>query len=85
MSAFQYLSGELNSGKRGRGAENKHPFVTAVATDESGCPGYSVIKLLSGFTKLVITQWVNQRLQPGTGWLKARKAVGHSTIPTRDK
>lgn len=60
-----YLGGEHNGGKRGRGSENKRPFVIAVATDESGRPGYAVIEPLSGFTKAAITQWAKQRLQPG--------------------
>jgi transposase-like protein len=80
-----YLGGERNGGKRGRGSENKRPFVIAVATDEAGRPGFAVIEPLSGFTKLAITQWANQRLQPGaevnSDGLKAFGAVaslGHS-------
>lgn len=80
-----YLGGEHNGGKRGRGSENKRPFVIAVATDKSGRPGYAVIEPLSGFTKDAITQWAKQRLQAdaevNSDGLKAFNAVaslGHS-------
>ena len=59
-----YLGGERNGGKRGRGSENKRPFVVAVATDESNRPGYVVIEPVAGFTKAAITAWAKQRLQP---------------------
>ena len=60
-----YLGGERHGGKRGRGSENKRPFVIAVATDESDRPGYAVIEPVSGFTKAAITEWASRRLQPG--------------------
>ena len=60
-----YLGGERNGGKRGRGSENKRPFVIAVATDEKDRPGYAVIEPVAGFTKAAITEWAKQRLQPG--------------------
>ena len=60
-----YLGGERNGGKRGRGSENKRPFVIAVATDEGDRPGYAVIEPVDGFTQDAITQWAERRLQPG--------------------
>ncbi len=60
-----YLGGERTGGKRGRGSENKRPFVIAVATDEKGRPGYAVIEPVTGFTKNAITEWAKRRLQPG--------------------
>jgi len=60
-----YLGGERNGGKRGRGSENKRPFVIAVATDERDRPGYAVIEPVDGFTKAAITEWAERRLQPG--------------------
>ncbi len=80
-----YLGGERNGGKRGRGSENKRPFVVAVATDESDRPGYAVIEPVAGFTKAAITEWAKQRLQPGaeiySDGLKAfavMASLGHS-------
>ena len=58
-----YLGGEHNGGKRGRGSENKRPFVIAVATDAADRPGYAVIEPISGFTKAAITEWAERRLQ----------------------
>ena len=59
-----YLGGERNGGKRGRGSENKRPFVVAVATDEKDRPGYAVIEPVKGFTKAAIIEWAERRLQP---------------------
>jgi hypothetical protein len=60
-----YLGGERKGGKRGRGSENKRPFVIAVATDEPDRPGYAVIEPVDGLTKVAITEWAMRRLQPG--------------------
>ena len=60
-----YLGGERNGGKRGRGSENKRPFVIAVATDERARPGYAVIEPVAGFTSNAITDWAQRHLQPG--------------------
>jgi len=60
-----YLGGERTGGKRGRGSENKRPFVIAVATHEKGRPGYAVMEPVAGFTKNAITEWAKRRLQPG--------------------
>lgn len=60
-----YLGGERTGGKRGRGSENKRPFVIAVATNEKGHPDYAVIEPVPGFTKIAITEWAKRRLQPG--------------------
>ena len=59
-----YLGGERNGGKRGRGSENKRPFVVAVATDEDGHPGMAVFEPVSGFTKDAMTDWFTRRLAP---------------------
>ncbi len=55
----------VRGGKRGRGSENKRPFVIAVATDEPDRPGYTVIEPVDGLTKVAITEWAKRRLQPG--------------------
>ena len=44
------LGGERNGGKRGRGSENKLPFVIAVETTDEGHPRQAVITPLPGFT-----------------------------------
>lgn len=59
-----YLGGERNGGKRGRGSENKRPFVVAVATDEKGYPGMAVFEAVSGFTKSAMGEWFSRRLTP---------------------
>ena len=51
-----YLGGERNGGKRGRGSDNKRPFVIAVATDVRVRPVYVVIEPVDGFTQDSITQ-----------------------------
>jgi hypothetical protein len=82
-----YLGGERNGGKRGRGSENKRPFVLAVATDEADRPGYAVIEPVAGFTKAAITDWASRRLQPGTevysDGLRAFRAVVNLDHPHR--
>lgn len=60
-----YLGGERTGGKRGRGSENKRPFVIAVATNEKDRPGFAVIEPVAGFTKNAITEWAQRRLQSG--------------------
>jgi len=80
-----YLGGERTGGKRGRGSENKRPFVIAVATNEAGRPGYAVIEPLPGFTKVAITEWAKRRLQGGaevySDGLRAFSAVADLNHP----
>ena len=60
-----YLGGEHNGGKRGRGSENKQPFVVAVATDETlEHPTFAVIEPVRGFDNLSLTDWGKRRLAP---------------------
>ena len=59
-----YLGGERNGGKRGRGSENKRPFVIAVATNNENRPSYAVIEPIAGFTKVAMDEWAKRRLQP---------------------
>src|SRR3546814_1356516 len=50
-----YLGGERNGGERGRGSENKQPFVIAVETDASlEHPRYAVIEPLRTFDNSAI-------------------------------
>ena len=59
-----YLGGERNGGKRGRGSENKRPFVVAVATDAASHPQMAIAEPVEGFTKAALTEWVKRRLRP---------------------
>lgn len=61
-----YLGGEHNGGKRGRGSENKQPFVIAVATDETlEHPTFAVIEPVRRFDNASLTDWGQRRLAPG--------------------
>jgi hypothetical protein len=51
-----YLGGERSGGKRGRGSENKVPFVAAVSLDEKRRPEYLKFSLVSGFTTDAISE-----------------------------
>lgn len=55
-----YLGGE-RAGIRGRGSENKVPFVVAVQTTDEGQPVFVCMKRLP-FTKEAITRWANRTL-----------------------
>ncbi|MBI8696879.1 IS1595 family transposase [Pseudomonas aeruginosa] len=61
-----YLGGERNGGKAGRGSENKRPFVIAVETTEDGRPRHAAIDPVPGFTKAALSDWIGQRLHPGS-------------------
>ena len=59
-----YLGGQ-HEGKRGRGSENKLPFVAAVETLE-GRPQRLHFRRVDGFTKAAITDYATASLVPGT-------------------
>ncbi len=40
-----YYDGERHGGKRGRGSENKVPFIAAVSTNEDGHPSILIFML----------------------------------------
>lgn len=52
-----YLGGEEPGGKRGRGSENKVPFLAAISTDDEGHPKYAVLTPVKGFTTTEVTKW----------------------------
>ena len=60
-----YLGGEHPGGKRGRGSENKIPFVAAVSTNEDGHPMYAKLSPVSGFTQEALESWGQAFLAPG--------------------
>lgn len=61
-----YLGGEHEGGKRGRGSENKVPFVAAVQTNSKKHPIYAVFSAVKAFSQEEIKQWARQRLVPST-------------------
>jgi transposase-like protein len=61
-----YWGGERHGGKRGRGSENKTPFVGAVATTEAGQPVRMKLHRVKGFRKKEIKRWSQQQLDKGS-------------------
>ncbi len=51
-----YLGGELCGGSRGRGSENKVPFIAAIE-DIDGRPGRVRFDIVSGFSSVAIDKW----------------------------
>lgn len=60
-----YLGGELNGGKRGRGSENKVPFIAAVQMRD-GKPQRVRFDVVSGFTFTAVEAWGRRFLAPDT-------------------
>ena len=69
-----YLGGEHAGGKRGRGSENKVPFVAAVSTNEDGHPMYAKLSPVSGFTQEALESWGKVSLAPGSTVISDRLA-----------
>lgn len=61
-----YLGGEYEGGKRGRGSENKVPFVAAIQTGRQKNPLYAVFSPLKAFSNKEIQEWATQTLVPST-------------------
>lgn len=61
-----YWGGELPGGKRGRGSENKTPFVAAVQVTAAGQPEVMKLSVLEGFRKAELERWARQHLTPGS-------------------
>lgn len=61
-----YWGGEKRGGKRGRGSENKTPFVAAVETTEDGQPVRMKMNPVKGFRKSEIRRWSEQQLKSGS-------------------
>lgn len=59
-----YLGGERTGGKRGRGSENKVPFVAAVETRE-GRPFYVRFDPVPNFSQACLGEWAKGALAPG--------------------
>jgi hypothetical protein len=61
-----YLGGKRVSGKRGRGAGRKTPFIAAVETDMDKKPQRIKLAKVKGFRTEEVKNWSIQNLEPGT-------------------
>jgi len=61
-----YLGGQQRDGKRGRGSENKQPFVAAISLSSKGWPLYAKFTPVESFTAVNIGNWVEQHLYPNS-------------------
>jgi len=61
-----YWGGEHRGGSRGRGSENKKPFLAAVSTNEEGHPIAMNFNVVEGFRSEQIEQWATKHLKPGS-------------------
>ena len=60
-----YLGGVKKGGRRGRGSENKRPFLAAVQCNEKGHPIFVKLSPVSGFTAKAIKAWAYESLSQG--------------------
>ena len=61
-----YYGGEHRGGKRGRGSENKIPFIAAVSMNEEGHPIKMNFTVLKGFRLTEISKWSKKHLSKGS-------------------
>jgi len=61
-----YLGGAFEGGKRGRGSENKIPFVAAVQTDKKRNPKYAIFTPVEGFKYEELREWAKKNLIEST-------------------
>jgi len=61
-----YWGGENHGGSRGRGSENKTPFVAAVSTNAEGHPIAMNMSVVKGFRLTEIAHWAKKHIQPGS-------------------
>ena len=61
-----YWGGQRRGGKRGRGAENKTPFVAAVALNNESHPIAMNLHVVKGFRSAEIARWAGKHLVPGS-------------------
>lgn len=59
-----YLGGQHPGGKRGRGSENKSPFIAAVQTNKNGNPVYAKFSPIKAFTLQDVAAWAKRSLSP---------------------
>ena len=58
-----YLGGKLEGGKRGRGSENKSPFIAAVETNEKRKPIFIKLTPVDDFTYETVKHWSQKHLK----------------------
>lgn len=61
-----YWGGRKPGGKRGRGSENKTPFVAAVEVNKEGHPIRMSMQVVKGFRESEIIRWAKHKLTPGS-------------------
>jgi hypothetical protein len=61
-----YWGGEHRGGKRGRGSENKTPFIAAVSVDNDGRPQKMNMNVVKGFQSAEIERWSKSHLESGS-------------------
>jgi transposase-like protein len=61
-----YYGGERHGGKRGRGSENKIPFIAAVSTNDKGHPIYMNFNVVKGFRLSEVARWAKLHLASGS-------------------
>lgn len=61
-----YLGAKRVSGKRGRGAAGKTPFIAAVETDDDNKPLRIKLSKVKGFRLAEVTRWSKHHLESGT-------------------
>ena len=61
-----YWGGELRGGKRGRGSENKTPFVAAISLNEEGHPMQMKMTVVDGFRTKTIITWSENHIEAGS-------------------
>lgn len=61
--------GGKKKGKRGRGSENKTPFLAAVEKNERGCPKFIKLSVVSAFKKDELKRWSRKHLKTGANVL----------------
>ena len=61
-----YWGGERHGGRRGRGSENKVPFVAAIQTDNENHPVYMRFNAVDHFRRKTMKEWAEHTLNLGT-------------------
>jgi transposase-like protein len=58
--------GGAHTGKRGRGSENKTPFLAAVETTADGRPVRMKMHKVKGFQQTIVKQWSQEQIEAGS-------------------
>ncbi len=61
-----YWGGERHGGRRGRGSENKAPFVAAIQTNNDNHPLYMRFNAVDNFRRKTMKEWAEHALNLGT-------------------